>query len=178
MALSSEQISRSADRRHRAETTRTQIRQLSIAHPKIAIDDANAIQTKWVEIKVAARGTIKCHRIGLTSQAMEGAPKIDDPDCVVRLDDMFFADRGLVLSDRFIAPRVEAELALIVSRLLAEPSRRMFDVLNATDFVVPALEILDTESSGSAPSPTRCTRSRPPKGDTIQADFGSYGSDS
>jgi 2-oxo-hept-3-ene-1,7-dioate hydratase len=57
---------------------------------------------------------------------------------------MFFADGGLVPSDRFIGTRVEAELAFIMKQRLAEPHCTLFDVLNATDFVVPALEILDT----------------------------------
>jgi len=59
-------------------------------------------------------------------------------------DDMFFADGGLVPSDRFIATRIEAELAFIMKTRLVGPHCTMFDVLNATDFVVPALEILDT----------------------------------
>ena len=57
---------------------------------------------------------------------------------------MFFADGGLVPSDRFIGTRVEAELAFIIKQRLSGPDCTMFDVLNATDFVVPALEILDT----------------------------------
>src|SRR5438552_2755072 len=60
------------------------------------------------------------------------------------LDDMFFADRGLVPTERFIATRVEAELAFVMKQRLSGPNCTLFDVLNATDFVVPALEILDT----------------------------------
>ena len=87
---------------------------------------------------------VKGHKIGLTSKAMQSALNIDEPDSGVLLDDMFFADGGLVPSDRFIATRVEAELAFVMSKRLAGPDCTMFDVLNATDFVVPALEILDT----------------------------------
>ena len=54
---------------------------------------------------------------------------------------MFFADGGLVPSDRFIATRIEAELAFVMKSRLSGPDCTMFDVLNATDFVVPALEI-------------------------------------
>jgi 2-oxo-hept-3-ene-1,7-dioate hydratase len=57
---------------------------------------------------------------------------------------MFFADGGLVPTERFIGTRVEAELAFIMKARLAGPGCTLFDVLNATDFVVPALEILDT----------------------------------
>jgi 2-oxo-hept-3-ene-1,7-dioate hydratase len=75
----------------------------------------------------------------------------------VLLDDMFFADGGLVPSDRFIGTRVEAELAFIMKTRLKGPDCTMFDVLNATDFVVPALEILDTRIERVDPA-TKSTR--------------------
>jgi 2-oxo-hept-3-ene-1,7-dioate hydratase len=144
MPLSNEHIRAAAERLHRAEKTRTQIRQLSQEFPAITIEDAYAIQTAWIEIKVGEGRIVKGHKIGLTSKAMQSALNIDEPDSGVLLDDMFFADGGLVPSDRFIATRVEAELAFVMSKRLAGPDCTMFDVLNATDFVVPALEILDT----------------------------------
>ena len=75
---------------------------------------------------------------------MQSALAIDEPDSGVLLDDMFFADGGLVPTDRFIGTRIEAELAFIMKDRLSGPNATMFDVLNATDYVVPALEILDT----------------------------------
>jgi 2-oxo-hept-3-ene-1,7-dioate hydratase len=144
MALSTEEIRAAAERLDRAEKTRTQIRQLSLEYPGITIEDAYAIQQAWIEIKLAAGRIVKGHKIGLTSKAMQSALNIDEPDSGVLLDDMFFADGGLVPSDRFIATRVEAELAFIMDKRLAGPGCTMFDVLKATDFVVPALEILDT----------------------------------
>jgi 2-oxo-hept-3-ene-1,7-dioate hydratase len=144
MALSREEIRSAAERLDRAEKTRTQIRQLSLDYPGITIEDAYAIQQAWIEIKLAAGRIVKGHKIGLTSKAMQSALNIDEPDSGVLLDDMFFADGGLVPSDRFIATRVEAELAFIMDKRLAGPGCTMFDVLKATDFVVPALEILDT----------------------------------
>jgi 2-oxo-hept-3-ene-1,7-dioate hydratase len=144
MALSREEIRSCAERLDRAEKTRTQIRQLSLEYPGITVEDAYAIQQAWIEIKVAAGRIVKGHKIGLTSKAMQSALNIDEPDSGVLLDDMFFADGGLVPSDRFIATRVEAELAFIMDKRLMGPDCTMFDVLKATDFVVPALEILDT----------------------------------
>jgi 2-oxo-hept-3-ene-1,7-dioate hydratase len=144
MTLSREQIRAAADSLHRAEKSRTQIRQLSQEFPGITIADAYAIQKAWIEIKLAEGRVVKGHKIGLTSKAMQSALNIDEPDSGVLLDDMFFADGGLVPTDRFIATRIEAELAFIMSKRLAGPDCTMFDVLNATDFVVPALEILDT----------------------------------
>jgi 2-oxo-hept-3-ene-1,7-dioate hydratase len=144
MPLTTDDINRAAQRLHQAERSRTQIRQLSQEHPAISIADAYAIQKSWIDVKVAEGRVIKGHKIGLTSRAMQSALKIDEPDSGVLLDDMFFADGGLVPSERFIATRVEAELAFIMKTRLSGPDCTLFDVLNATDFVVPALEILDT----------------------------------
>src|SRR5271168_1259045 len=144
MALSKDDIRIAAERLDQAEKTRKQIRQISLDHPDITIDDSYAIQKAWIAMKVAQGRFVKGHKIGLTSKAMQSALNIDEPDSGVLLDDMFFADGGLVPSDRFIATRVEAELAFVMKHRLAGPDCTMFDVLNATDFVVPALEILDT----------------------------------
>src|SRR5246127_5759034 len=126
MALSKEEIRTAADSLHRAETTRTQIRQWSITYPDVSIKDAYAIQTKWIEIKVAEGRVVKGHKIGLTSKAMQSALNIDEPDSGVLLDDIFFADGGLVPSDRFIGTRVEAELAFVMKQRLAGPGCTMF----------------------------------------------------
>ena len=144
MALTNDDIRLAAERLHQAEKTRIQIRQLSLDHPAITIADAYAIQQAWIGIKVAEGRVVKGQKIGLTSKAMQSALGIDEPDSGVLLDDMFFADGGLVPSDRFIGTRIEAELAFVMKQRLAGPGCTMFDVLNATDFVVPALEILDT----------------------------------
>jgi 2-oxo-hept-3-ene-1,7-dioate hydratase len=157
MALSKEDIRAAAERLDRAEKTRRQIRQLSQEFPAITLDDAYAIQKAWIEIKTSAGRVVKGHKIGLTSKAMQSALNIDEPDSGVLLDDMFFADGGLVPSDRFIATRIEAELAFVMNKRLSGPDCTLFDVLNATDFVVPALEILDTRIERVDPQ-TKATR--------------------
>jgi len=157
MALSTEDIRAAAERLDRAEKTRTQIRQLSQEFPAITIDDAYAVQKAWMEIKVSSGRVVKGHKIGLTSKAMQSALNIEEPDSGVLLDDMFFADGGIVPTERFIATRVEAELAFVMAKRLSRPDCTMFDVLNATDFVVPALEILDTRVERVDPK-TKATR--------------------
>src|SRR6478752_243317 len=129
MALSNDDIQACANRLHQAEKTRTQIRQLSQDFPDITIADAYAIQKQWIDIKVAAGRIVKGHKIGLTSKAMQSALNIDEPDSGVLLDDMFFADGGLVPADRFIATRVEAELAFVMAKRLKGPGCSLFDVL-------------------------------------------------
>src|SRR3569623_1369007 len=157
MALSNDDIRACAHRLHQAEKTRVQIRQLSQDFPDITITDAYAIQKAWVDVKIVEGHNVKGHKIGLTSKAMQSSLNIDEPDSGVLLDDMFFADGGIIPTERFIATRVEAELAFVMGKRLAGPDCTMFDVLNATDFVVPALEILDTRIERVDPQ-TKATR--------------------
>src|ERR1044072_4014317 len=96
MALSRDEIRSAAERLDRAEKTRKQIRQLSLDHPGITLDDAYAIQKAWVAMKVAQGRVVKGHKIGLTSKAMQRALHRDDPDSGIRVDGMCVAGAGLV----------------------------------------------------------------------------------
>lgn len=127
-----------------AERTRKQIRMLSLDMPSLDMDGAYAIQQAWVDLKVKNGRTIRGHKIGLTSKAMQNALNIDTPDSGVLFDDMFFQDASEIPSEKFIATRIEAELAFVLKSQLTGPGCSVFDVLNATDYVTPALEILDT----------------------------------
>ena len=84
------------------------------------------------------------HKIGLTSKAMQSAIGIGEPDSGFLLDNMVFQDGGSVPTARFIGLRVEAELAFVMKSALRGPDCTIFDVLDATGYVVPALDILDT----------------------------------
>ena len=110
----------------------------------MTLDDAYRIQAAWVAMKLAAGRTIKGHKIGLTSKAMQSALGIDEPDSGALLDDMFFSDGAVVPTSRFIGLRVEAELAFVMRTALSGPGCTIFDVLDAAGYVTPALELLDT----------------------------------
>ncbi len=127
-----------------AERTRTPMRQLSQQYPQLTFDDAYAIQRAGVELRLAEGLTVKGRKIGLTSRAMQQSVNITEPDYGVLYDDMFFADGSTVPLDRFIAIRIEVELAFVLGRPLEGPNCTLFDVLNATDYVTPAIEILDS----------------------------------
>ena len=83
-------------------------------------------------------------KIGLTSKAMQSALNIDIPDSGVLLDDMDFANGTEIPAGRFIQPRIEAEIAFVMKSHLASPHITRADIVAATDYVVPAIEILDT----------------------------------
>ena len=132
-----------AERLDRAEKTGEQIRQFSLEHPQITIEDAYAVQQTWVDMKIAEGRRLKGHKIGLTSKAMQRSSNISEPDYGSLLDDMFFNDGSDIPMSRFIVPRVEVELAFILKDRLEGPNCSIFDVLNATDYVVPSVEIID-----------------------------------
>jgi len=153
--LDKDVLSRAVQRLHQAEQSREQIRALSLDHPEITIEDAYAIQRQWVELKIAEGRTLKGHKIGLTSRAMQVSSQITEPDYGALLDDMFFNDGSDIPIDRFIVPRVEVELAFVLAKPLRGPNCTLFDVYNATDYVIPALEIIDARSHNVDPQTQR-----------------------
>ncbi|MGV7960081.1 2-oxo-hepta-3-ene-1,7-dioic acid hydratase [Photorhabdus tasmaniensis] len=153
--LQKEVVSQVAHRLHQAEKSRVQIRQISLDHPKITIDDAYAIQREWVNLKIAEGRVLKGHKIGLTSKAMQASSQISEPDYGALLDDMFFPDGSDIPCDRFIVPRIEVELAFILAKPLRGPNCTLFDVYNATDYVIPALELIDARCHNIDPETQR-----------------------
>ncbi len=127
----------------KAEAEGRQIGLLSRAHPDMDMDDAYRVQKALVDLKLAQGRRQIGWKIGLTSRAMQDALGIDIPDSGVLLDDMMFENGAAVPAGRFIQPRIEAEIAFVMKAdLVGEVSRD--DVLAATDYVAPSLEILDT----------------------------------
>ena len=126
-----------------ARKSRIQVRHFSRRHPDVTIDDGYAIQRAWVALEQADGRVIKGRKIGLTSRAMQQASQISEPDCAPLMDDMFFEQGGDIPIQRFIAPRVEVELAFVLGKPLHGPGLTLFDVPAATEYVCPALEIID-----------------------------------
>ena len=126
-----------------ARQTRMPLRHFSQRFPQMTVEDGYAIQREWVKLELAAGRRIMGRKIGLTSRAMQLSSQIDEPDYAPLMDDMFFASGGDIPIDRFIAPRIEVELAFILGKPLLGPGITLFDVLSATDYVSPALEIID-----------------------------------
>jgi 2-oxo-hept-3-ene-1,7-dioate hydratase len=116
----------------------------AVAHPDIDMDDAYAIQGQVVAAKVAANDPVIGWKIGLTSRAMQQALNIDIPDSGVLTRSMQFATGATIPSGRFIQPRVEAEIAFVMGADIGGADVTRDDVLAATDYVAPSLEILDT----------------------------------
>ncbi len=143
MPLNGTDTRRLAERLDEAERTRIQVRQFSLDHPGMTIDDAYAVQRAWTAMKIAAGRKPIGRKIGLTSRAMQRSSNIAEPDYGLLLDDMLFPDGFDIPAERFIVPRVEVELAFRLGRPIEGPHATLFDVLDATDYVLPAIEIID-----------------------------------
>ena len=127
-----------------AEATGKQIGLLSLRYPDLTMDDAYAIQSAIIAAKLAAGRRVIGWKIGLTSKAMQAALNIDIPDSGVLFDDMWFDTGSVIPKGRFIQPRVEAEIAFVMKSAVGGDGVTRDDVIAATDYVTPALEILDT----------------------------------
>ncbi|HUI58829.1 MAG TPA: 2-oxo-hepta-3-ene-1,7-dioic acid hydratase [Steroidobacteraceae bacterium] len=141
--LSPDVIPDLARKLYQARKNRTQLRQFSQDHPQMTIEDGYAIQREWVKLELADGHSIKGRKIGLTSRTMQRASQITEPDYAPLMDDMFFESGTDIPTDLFIAPRVEVELAFVLDKPLRGPSVTLIDVLRATAYVTPALEIID-----------------------------------
>lgn len=141
--LNQDTIQSLAEQLRDARQQRQQLRHFSKQYPEMTIEDGYAIQRAWVALELAQGRTIKGRKIGLTSRAMQQASQITEPDYAPLMDDMFFDQGSDIDFNRFIKPRIEVELAFVLAKDLQGPNVTLCDVLNATDYVVPAIEIID-----------------------------------
>ncbi|MEA1015743.1 2-oxo-hepta-3-ene-1,7-dioic acid hydratase [Sphingosinicella sp. LY1275] len=148
--LTRDQVLAAARSLDQAEKTREQIPLLSEACPAMTMADAYEIQAAWASMKEAAGDPRIGWKIGLTSKAMQAALDINIPDSGVLLGSMRLACGETVPAGRFIQPRIEAELAFVMARDV-EPDASPDAILAATDYVAPALEILDTRITRKDP---------------------------
>lgn len=146
ISLSEAQIDQAAQALFDAEQARVQIDAISLKHPDMNMDDAYAIQSAWVAKKRATGDQTIGYKIGLTSKVMQRAMKIDIPDYGELLQSMRFEDGGEIRAADFTDPRIEVELAFVLKDRLFGENLTMMDVLNATDYVIPALELIAARS--------------------------------
>jgi 2-oxo-hept-3-ene-1,7-dioate hydratase len=126
-----------------ARKTRTQVRHFSKRHPEMTIEDGYAIPREWVRLERPDGRTVRGRKIGHTSRALQQRSQITEPDYAPLMDDMFFEAGGDIPADRFIAPRVEVELAFVMGKPLRGRGVTVCDVLSAAEWVTPAIEIID-----------------------------------
>ena len=110
----------------------------------ITMDDAYDIQRLQIDERLWAGATVKGHKVGLTSAAMQQQLGVDQPDFGHLLDDMFHLEHNAIPVGRYLQPRIEPEIAFVLRRSLRGPGVTAAEAISAVDFVLPALEIIDS----------------------------------
>jgi 2-oxo-hept-3-ene-1,7-dioate hydratase len=144
--LNTDQIQQEAWLLHKAEKERQQISATTTRYPKMTIEDAYAIQKTWINIKKAEGRTVAGYKIGLTSRTMQRSMNINEPDSGILLDDMVFEEASELVAANFLDPRIEVELAFVLHTPLYGENVSIFDVLRATEYVIPAVELIAARS--------------------------------
>ncbi|MFT4041523.1 MAG: 2-oxo-hepta-3-ene-1,7-dioic acid hydratase [Gordonia sp. (in: high G+C Gram-positive bacteria)] len=142
--LSTQTINEIADELAAADRDRTTIPLLTVRYPEMTVEDSYAVQNEWRRRAIAAGRRPVGRKIGLTSKVMQAATGITEPDYGAIFDDMVFANGSVIEHGRFSNVRIEVELAFILGAAVDGPNTTLFDILRATEYVVPALEILSS----------------------------------
>lgn len=108
------------------------------------VDDAYAVQLHNVRSRQQAGERLCGFKVGLTSLAMQQMLGVDQPDYGHLLAPMIVASGSEVERSSLVAPRVEVETAFVLGSPLSGPEVTIVDVLRATEFVLPAIEVIDS----------------------------------
>ncbi|MCR2764042.1 2-oxo-hepta-3-ene-1,7-dioic acid hydratase [Microbacterium sp. zg.B48] len=127
-----------------AGRTRSVIPRITARYPDATIEDSYAIQGVWRDTNLAAGRRLVGRKIGLTSKAMQQATGISEPDYGVMFDDTVWDNGATIPFDDFSNVRIEVELAFVLREPLEGPRCTLIDVLRATEYVTPALEVLNS----------------------------------
>lgn len=117
---------------------------LTSTYDDLTLEDAYAIQLLQIHELTAAGRSVKGHKVGLTSAAMQRLLGVQDPDYGHLLDDFFYLEHSPIPVNRFLQPRIEPEVAFVLKRPLRGPMVTVHEAIAAVDFVLPALEIVDS----------------------------------
>lgn len=151
--LSDADVAAAAAALYRAELDDDPIAPISETYPDADVDDAYRISTAVTDLKVKAGRIVKGHKIGLTSKAMRELVGGTEPDYGTLFDDWFVLEGGTVPRRRMNRPLVEVELAFVLREPLVGPGVNAVDVIRATDFVLPCIEVVDVRQKSRGPNP-------------------------
>lgn len=137
-------INEFADKLLKAEQTCSTIEPVTKTYPGITVDEAYQVQLKQISAKVNRGRRIVGKKIGLTSKAMQNMLNVDQPDYGHLLDDMMILDGDTLPLEGLIQPKLEFEIAFVLKKDLKGPGVTFQDVVEATDYIVPAIEVIDS----------------------------------
>ncbi|WP_342042030.1 2-keto-4-pentenoate hydratase [Bacillus sp. OTU2372] len=146
--MSSNQVIHRAQHVHellqQAEAAKESITPLSEIYPDLTMEEAYQAQLLGIDQKVQGGQKVVGKKIGLTSVAMQQLLGVDQPDYGFLLNSMEVSNNGVIHLDDLFQPKVEGEIAFVLRKDLKGPSVTTEDVIDATDYVAPALEIVDS----------------------------------
>jgi 2-keto-4-pentenoate hydratase len=143
MGLTATEREQAADLLREAEASRVAVPPLVQTFPSIDVVDSYEIQLLNIRRRLAAGATVYGHKVGLSSKAMQEMMGVDEPDYGHLLSDMVLGSEP-VQASRFLLPRVEVEVGFILGEDLPGQGCTVEDVLRCTDFVAPAIELIDS----------------------------------
>ena len=111
-------------------------------------DVAYGVQQRNVALALAAGRRVSGHKVGLTARVVQEQLGVDQPDYGVLFADMCLTDGAEVNAGRLLQPRVEAEVAVVIDRDLDKGEHCVVDIIDATAYALPALEIVDSRIQG------------------------------
>jgi 2-keto-4-pentenoate hydratase len=135
---------KAADRLLGAYASGIPVPPLTASEPDLSVSDAYAIQLAQVAAWTTGGAVVKGHKVGLTSAAMQRQLGVSQPDFGHLLDTMFLPEGVTADIGRFLQPRAEPEIAFVLGKPLAGPGVTVAEALAAVDYVLPALEIIDS----------------------------------
>lgn len=144
--MTKNEILAEAERLHKSEQQRAQVVATTTLYPDMVIQDSYNIQQAWLGLKKKEGRKVVGHKIGLTSRVMQVNMGIDEPDFGFLLDDMVFEEGSTIPASDFLDPKIEVELAFILKEKLEGKNLSIDDVLDATEYIVPALELIAARS--------------------------------
>ncbi|GED34824.1 2-keto-4-pentenoate hydratase [Brevibacillus centrosporus] len=133
-----------ADQLLEAQRNGSTLEPLTTTYPEISVKDAYEIQLAQIQAKVAHGATVVGKKIGLTSEAMQKMFNVATPDYGHLLDSMMHVDGDTISLERLIQPRLEAEIGFVLQKELRGPGITVTDVMDATAYVIPVFEIVDS----------------------------------
>lgn len=134
-----------------ARRTRQTLPSIVERHPGLRLADACAISARWARLRDRQGAVRQGYKVGLTSHDAMRRNGLAEPILGVLFDDMVgLADGGLV-SGHYIAPRIEVELAFVMDAVPPTRAWTARDLLAATQYVLPAVEVVDARVRKAAP---------------------------
>lgn len=133
-----------ADKLWEAESDRVQIDRLTDSNPEMTVADAYRVQLLNVKRRLENGEKLIGMKIGLTSAAMQKMLNVSVPDYGHLFDSMLLTNGQVCHVDQLIQPRAEGEISFCLNKTLKGPGVTVADVYEATRYVVPSIEIVDS----------------------------------